>query len=121
MINVYRASLAFLICHELDAVRNQEWTMLPLLSFLPNDIGYHVFTLLHVPIFTLVLIFYRRPLFRKSIDYFQIFHCGLHILALWCPRNQFTSVTSWILISGSMVCAVCDLVYARYYKGFLEE
>ncbi len=47
--------LAFLMAHELDAVHCQEWKMLPMLNFLDDNVGYQVFTILHVPIFAAIL------------------------------------------------------------------
>ena len=48
--------LAFLMTHELDAINCQEWRMLPLLNFLDDNIGYQVFTILHVPVFAAIFI-----------------------------------------------------------------
>jgi hypothetical protein len=100
--------LAFLMCHELDAVNCQEWRMLPLLNFLDDDVGYQMFTILHVPIFAAILLAihfsrnWNRILFRISV--FNVIHTGLHTLAVWCPRNQFSSPLSWSLIIGGGFC-----------------
>ena len=100
--------LAFLMSHELDAVNCQEWRMLPLLNFLDDNVGYQMFTILHVPIFAAILLGihsnknWNRILFQLSV--FNVIHTGLHTLAVWCPRNQFSSPLSWSLIIGGGFC-----------------
>jgi hypothetical protein len=100
--------LSFLMTHELDAVNCQEWRMLPLLNFLDDNAGYQVFTILHVPIFAGIIYGFcfgkngNRLLSRLSV--FNIIHTGLHLLALWCPRNQFSSPLSGSLIIGGGFC-----------------
>jgi hypothetical protein len=101
-------ALAFLFTHELDAVNCQEWRMLPLLNFLDDNAGYQVFTFLHVPIFAGILYGTHSSKNRDCILYrwslFNVVHTGLHVLALWCPRNQFQSPLSWSLIIGGGIC-----------------
>jgi hypothetical protein len=100
--------LAFLMSHELDAINCQEWRMLPLLSFSDDNVGYQVFTILHVPVFAAILLGihsnknWNRILFQFSL--FNVIHTGLHTLAVWCPRNQFSSPLSWSLIIGGGFC-----------------
>jgi hypothetical protein len=101
------------MAHELDAVNCQEWRMLPLLNFLDDNVGYQVFTILHVPIFAVILSGIHsnksgnQILFRFSV--FNIIHTGLHVLALWCPLNQFSSPLSWSLIIGSGLCGAMNV------------
>jgi hypothetical protein len=79
--------------------------MLPLLNFLDDNVGYQVFTIMHVPIFAAILLGihsnknWNRILFQWSV--FDVIHTGLHTLAVWCPRNPFSSPLSWSLI----ICA----------------
>jgi hypothetical protein len=110
----YYWNLAFLLTHELDAVRKQEWRMLPLLSFIRDEnTAFATFTLLHVPIFAGMFYGLSSRKFRVSIDSFSVVHTGLHIVALWCPRNLFNDWVSWILIGGAGLCGAIDLWLLR--------
>ena len=44
-----------LITHELDAMPNHEWQVLPLTSWMPNEIGMIVFVLIHIPLFAVLI------------------------------------------------------------------
>ena len=44
-----------LITHELDAVLNHEWRVLPLLRSLPDELGTIVFVAVHIPIVAVVV------------------------------------------------------------------
>ncbi len=44
-----------LFAHELDAMPNHEWQVLPLTSWMPNEIGMIVFVLLHIPLFAILI------------------------------------------------------------------
>jgi hypothetical protein len=113
--------LAFLMSHELDAVNCQEWRMLPLLNFLDDNVGYQVFTILHVPIFAAILLCihsnknWNQILFRLSV--FNVIHTGLHMLAVWCPRNQFSSPLSWSLIIGGGFCGAMHVFQNINFQG----
>jgi hypothetical protein len=107
--------LAFLMCHELDAVKCQEWRMLPLLNFLNDYVGYQVFTVLHVPIFAGILYGIHSPKYQNRILFqlsvFNMIHTGLHVMALWCPLNKFSSPLSWSLIIGGGVCGAIHVLF----------
>jgi hypothetical protein len=98
--------------HELDAVNCQEWRMLPLLNFLDDNVGYQMFTILFG-------IHSNKNgnqiLFQLSV--FNIIHTGLHVLAGWCPRNQFSSPLSWSLIIGGGFCGTIH-VFQNLYINF---
>ena len=90
--------LAFLMSHELDAVNCQEWRMLPLLNFLGDNVGYQVFTILHVPIFAAILLGihsnknWNRILFQLSVFSFVLPGCiGSRIRAV----DSLSEVTCW--------------------------
>ena len=109
--------LAFLFTHELDAIRCEEWRMLPMLHLFELNLGYAVFTALHVPLFFAVIqgVCSKATSDRviHKLNFFNILHLGLHLLALWCPRNTFTSVLSWVLIAGGGFCGTVH-VLARH-------
>ena len=52
---LFFTGFAFLACHELDAVAQAEWRLLPLLSRMEDPDAYRWFVMLHVPLFALLL------------------------------------------------------------------
>jgi hypothetical protein len=107
----------FLLTHEMDAIRQKEWTIFPLISGLGDKMGYYVFTGIHVPLY--FLIFYgvfkdglqlMNPSWIKGLDIFFIIHVFLHILYLNHKKNLFTSFFSWSLIAGAGICGLIDLI-----------
>lgn len=107
-------ALAFMLTHEMDAVKQREWRIFPLTSRLDDRWGYRVFTAVHVPLY--LLLFWalftpdglNQPLMR-GLDFFFVVHLGLHLLFLRHPKNEFKSTLSWILIVGAALAAVLDL------------
>ena len=77
--------------HELDAVNCQEWRMLPLLNFLDDNVGYQMFTILHVPIFTAILLGIHSNKNWNQLSVFNVIHTG--IVNLSWKRVIFLSVS----------------------------
>jgi hypothetical protein len=110
------ATLSLLITHEMDAVRQHEWRVLPLLAWVADDErGYRAFTALHVPIYMLLLwgllsggVDGQRV--AAGIDIFCIVHVGLHLLFLKHPEYRFRSWLSWALIVGAGLAGGLDLL-----------
>jgi len=107
--------LSFILVHEMDAIRCQEWTMFPLLSRLNEKTGYFVFTAIHVPLYLLLLsALYGQNGLNPSpvigLDIFFIIHVFLHVLFLRHPKNQFISVFSWIIILGAGIAGLIDII-----------
>ena len=108
-------ALAFIITHELDAIKHHEWRILPITSQLSDKLGYTVFTLMHIPLFA-VCFFYLyngSSLNQKLITGLNIFfivHIFLHLLALRHPKNEFSSFRSWFIIVGAGISAFLDLL-----------
>ena len=98
--------LSTLLTHELDAMTNHEWRVLPLIRALPDDIGMLVFVAIHVPIFASVLALVAssnpqtRALSRLGVSAFLVIHGLLHFLFLDHPHYEFSSLVSEILIFG---------------------
>lgn len=106
--------LSLILTHELDAVRQREWRIFPLLARLNDEAGFAVFTALHVPLFLAILwgVFaggLNRPV-ADALSAFFVIHVGLHLLALRHRENRFTSVLSWALIGGAGLCGALDLL-----------
>ena len=108
-------ALGFIFTHEMDAVRCKEWQIFPGLSLLKNEMGYRVFTLLHVPLYFFLLWELFNPPINESLiwwlDLFFIIHIGLHLLLLRHPKNLFTSLTSWTIITGAGLFGLLDLIF----------
>ncbi len=50
-----------LFTHELDAVANYEWRVLPLVRLLPEELGMLFFITAHVPIFAVIIALVTSP------------------------------------------------------------
>ena len=98
--------LGTLFTHELDAISNHEWKLLPILRSLPDDLATNSFLLLHIPLFAVLLALVSstnqqlRQWSRVGVSVFLVIHAGLH---LWFMNNieyEFASKVSNILIFG---------------------
>ena len=109
----YVAMLGFFITHELDAMQRHEWRILPLTSFLPDEIGRQVFVWMHVPLFA-ALFFYGAGDPTSTVAFglsvFAIIHVGLHWLFRRHAKNEFDNPTSWAIIIGAGVFGAAHLV-----------
>jgi hypothetical protein len=112
------AGLAFILTHEMDAIRCHEWRIFPLTAMLNEQVGYAVFTLVHVSLY--VLTFWglwnsgaqgMNANVVRAWDIFFIIHVGLHLLFLRHPLNEFKSWLSWLLIVGAGICGIADMVF----------
>ena len=116
---VFYTGLGALMTHELDAVANGEWRVLPGLNALPDDVGMVVFILAHVPLFALIVALVaseRRNLrdrSRLALAAFLVIHAGLHFLFRHHPAYQFSSLLSTILIYGGAAAGVLYLLLDR--------
>lgn len=107
-------ALAFLLTHEMDAIRCHEWRIFPGLSRLNDDTGLVVFTLLHVPLFALLLWGLlgqeNNEGLIRGLNVFSIVHVVLHLIFLKHPKNEFTSAFSWMLIAGAGLSGLLSLL-----------
>lgn len=103
---IFYLGLSTLLTHELDAVANHEWRVLPMLRALPDDIGMLVFVPIHIPIFTGLIALVSSPhpktraLTRLGISTFLVVHGLLHFLFIDFPNYEFSTLLSEILIFG---------------------
>ena len=111
--------LGTLFTHELDAISNHEWRLLPILRSLPDDLALNTFVLLHVPLFAILLALVAsthhqlRQRSRLGISIFLIIHAGLH---LWFKNDvhyEFASIVSNVLIFGGALFGALHM--ATYY------
>lgn len=105
---------SFLIVHEMDAIRCKEWRIYPGLSLLSDKLGQLIFIFAHIPLFFLV--FYQLTYtsdsdgFIKGFDIFMIVHVALHLLFIRHKNNEFKDWISWMLIIGSGLFGLVDLL-----------
>ena len=103
---VFRLGFSTLLAHELDAVARAEWRVLPITSFLPDDIGYVVFVLAHIPLVAWLLWLTGNPDSRVRVRWqtvissFLVIHVGLHLAFSGHEHYEFHSSLSRSLIFG---------------------
>jgi Family of unknown function (DUF6713) len=111
---IFYLSLGTFSTHELDAMINHEWRVLPLTSWLPDETGVMVFLFSHIPLFAVVFALVAsmnektRTCSRLVISGFLVLHGVLHTLFIGDKAYEFASSYSRILIFGG---AVLGLVY----------
>ena len=97
----YWAMISALFTHELDAIKRHEWRVLPLASFLPEQLGEQVFIWMHIPLFLVLLWFSRdgaQTTFAIGFSAFSIFHVFLHWAFRKHPAYEFNNASSWAII-----------------------
>ena len=103
---VFYLGIGTLFTHELDAVANHEWRVLPLIQSLPDNTGMMVFVALHVPLFAGLVALVAssnhrtRRLSRMAFGAFLVIHGLLHALFKGNPAYEFSSILSVALIFG---------------------
>jgi hypothetical protein len=109
---VFYLGVALLFTHEMDAMPNHEWQVLPLLSGLTDSVGRITFVIAHVPIFAVVIAYVAslnlktRSIARGIACAFLIAHAVLHFAFSGHSAYQFGSLLSSILIYGAALCGV---------------
>ena len=101
---------AFILLHEMDAIRCKEWRIFPLTYFLNDTVGYAVFLMAHLPLYYFVLKSLNDTSFQYGLNIFFIIHLGLHILFLKHPKNEFKDIWSWLPIVGAAIFGGLGLV-----------
>ena len=111
---VFYLGLGLLFTHELDAMTNHEWRVLPLLNGLTDSVGRDTFIVAHVPIFAVIIAcvaslnIRTRAMARDIISGFLIVHALLHFAFSRHAEYEFSSSLSSTLIYGA---AVSGLAY----------
>jgi len=113
---LFWTGFAFLLAHELDAVAQSEWRLLPLINLLTDESAYIVFVAAHVPL-VLVLIWlftHRSNTIRwRSQLAFDVFLCA-HALVHWLMSGDteyiFHSALSISMIFGGGVTGLVHLL-----------
>lgn len=111
--------IALLFTHELDAMPNHEWRVLPGLGMLPDAVGETAFLIAHVPLFAVVIAFIAslnlraRATARGIAGGFLIVHAAAHYLFSGSAAYEFSSLISSVLIYGAAVCGIAYFVLGR--------
>lgn len=111
---IFYLGLALLFTHEMDAMPNHEWRVLPVLRSFPETTAEAAFVLAHVPLFALTIAFIAslnvriRSLAQKLASAFLLIHAALHLAFSSHPDYAFSSLLSNLLIYGA---AGCGLAY----------
>ena len=113
---LFWTGFALLLSHELDAVAQAEWRLLPFLNLLPDETAYIVFVTLHVPLMAVLmwLLAYPSSLVRRrsqiAIDAFLAVHAVLHWLLSGEMAYTFHSGFSNALIFGGGVVGLLHML-----------
>ena len=113
--------LALLFTHELDAMPNHEWQVLPLLSNLTDSVGRTTFVVAHIPIFGIVIAYIAslnlktRSKARDLASGFLIAHAFLHFAFSGHSAYEFSSLLSSALIYGAALCGMVFFI-ARWIE-----
>lgn len=113
--SLFYLGVGFLFTHELDAVSNHEWRVLPLTSWLPDEYGELVFVLAHVPIFAILSALlasqniHIRNKTKFFISAFLVIHALLHMAFLMHGDYEFNSLLSNFLIFAGAICGLAYL------------
>jgi hypothetical protein len=108
--------LATLLTHEMDAMLNHEWRVLPITSGFPDGIGKLIFLFAHIPLYAgvIALIASNKPQQRSwsriVVSLFLLIHAGLHTLFRKSPSYEFSSTTSLILIYGGGLMGLAHII-----------
>jgi dipeptide/tripeptide permease len=111
--------VGLLFTHELDAMANHEWLVLPLTSWLSAETGQLVFVLAHIPLFAILvsLLASQRLHIRRRTEFglclFLVAHGVLHAAFMRHEHYAFESWLSNVLIFGGAICGLGYLVLDR--------
>lgn len=105
-----------LFTHELDAMSNHEWRVLPLTSWLSDEYGMMVFLLVHIPLFAVLIALVAstndkiRLRTRYGISIFLVVHGLLHLFFMGNTGYEFTATLSSIMIFGGALLGILFLL-----------
>ena len=118
---LFFTTVGLLATHELDAMTNHEWRVLPLTSFMSDEIGRRVFVLGHMPLFALLAWIAAQgggSVAAFAFSAFAILHVGLHRVFRTHPKYEFRGPISRFLIWGPGVFAAGHLLVSAFGWNF---
>ncbi len=120
---IFYFGLSLLLTHELDAIKRHEWRIFPGLSNLKDNLSYHLFVVLHIPLFILILWFLCHPSehvrfwFQIGVDVFLMIHLGLHHFFKSNVKYEFTHQFSKIIINLMALTGLIHLILLLFNKN----
>lgn len=99
------------MAHELDAIQQEEWRFFNLPFALDDELAYRIFTLLHVPLFIIMMLMLENLTFQIGFNIFLIAHALLHWILRQHPQVNFDSDLSRLLIFAPVPTAILQLVW----------
>lgn len=108
---LFTVNLALFILHSMDAVRCREWKMFIILKELKEQSGYIIFTILHLPLFTLLYLLilgmpkHAFPIYL-TIDILLIAHSIVHLLFSKHKANSFTGFSNILIHTPALLAAL---------------
>ncbi len=112
---LFYLGIALLLTHELDAIQRHEWRIFPVIRKFKDEIAYYWFTILHIPLFVLLLWLMCHPSestrlwFQISMDIFFIVHMVLHKLLSSDKKYEFAGIFSKAIIFSMGIVGVVHL------------
>ena len=116
---IFYLGVGLFFTHELDAMVNHEWRVLPLTGWLSDNAGRNVFILIHIPLFAVLvgLLSNQDEVIRLRTKFwvsaFFVIHGLLHAAFITHARYEFESLLSNILIFGGAICGMLYLIFVR--------
>lgn len=113
---LFYLGLGTLFTHELDAISNHEWSVIPILRSLPEVVAMNTFILLNIPLFAVLVALVAstdvrlRERSRLGVGIFLVIHALLH---LWFRNDvsyEFASMMSNVLI-------FCGAIFGGLYMA----
>ena len=112
---IFYLELALLFVHEMDAIRKQEWRMFIILKDMENEKAYHMFLLLHIPLYLAIFALLFSSLSHLAyyiIDVFLLTHALIHFGFSTHPNNRLNGAVSKMLINLAGLLALIHLFAA---------
>jgi hypothetical protein len=119
---LFYLGIGLLFTHELDAMTHHEWRVLPLTSWLGEEVGRFVFVAAHVPLFAILIALMAslnsvvRNRTRVWLSAFLILHSMLHAGFVLHDKYEFSSLLSNVLIYGAAMCGLLYLLLHRWER-----
>ena len=120
--SLFYLGMGFLLTHEMDAMSNHEWRVLPVFRSLDDATGELAFLLAHVPLFAFLVAFVAslhtriRNRARNLVSAFLVVHAVLHFAFSGHAAYEFAAFRSELLIVGA---AIAGLGY--FAVGYLDS
>ncbi|MGO4183440.1 DUF6713 family protein [Paenibacillus sp. TAF43_2] len=101
------------LLHEMDAILRSEWKLFFVLQDMDDAKAYKVFTLIHLPLYTIILALlfsqYQTITFWV-INIFLMIHAILHLFFEKYSRNEFKNTFSRLIIYPMGILAAIHLL-----------